>query len=91
MSLIPIVWALSDILALVIGIAYRNILEALKKVNGRIDNIKPVIVKAPEPEETKAVIIDPTDINEQVKREQMETLRKLNPDLDDDALLRMSE
>jgi hypothetical protein len=81
MNLIPIIWALSIILALIIGIAYRNILEAIKEVNKGLDKLKQSFVEVQKPvakEEPKSVIIDPTDFEQQVKFEQEEVRRKLN-------------
>lgn len=78
MSMIPIIWGLSDILALLIGIGYIKIWQAIKDINERLDNIREISEEKQKPEEPKSVIIDPTDFEQQVRFEQEEMRRKLN-------------
>lgn len=86
--LIAILWPLSVIVALVIGVSYRYLLNKIKhlenllvamdthlRLKGEIPKVEPIEVKP------RAIIIDPTDIEQQVKLEQEETMKQLNPEL----------
>lgn len=84
---IYIFWPVSFVFALSVGIAYRNILGSLQEFKDKIEQF--MIPKQPRSTKPspKTVIVDPTDLEQQVKMEQEEMLRKLNPEMyeeDDD-------
>lgn len=81
-----IFWPLSFIFALVIGVAYRNLLTALEDIRLKLkEAVKPQQQRLSEPV-NKAVIIDPTDLEQQVKMEQEDMLRRLNPEMYDEQM-----
>lgn len=77
-----ILWPVSVLCGVVFGYWCRTVVLALKRLDSRLrkleerkdSRLNPV---APKP---KSVIIDPTDLEQQVKMEQEEMLRKLNPE-----------
>lgn len=87
--LVNILWPVSAIVALFIGFWFGAAYYDLKGMKKAFKELSEGMSKIPtnpheSPPTPKSVIVDPTDLAQQVKFEQEEMLRKLNPEMDED-------
>lgn len=76
-------WILSLFGIFLLGYYLRSIADNLKVLQQRIGQLEVLPGKKEIVEEPKSVIIDPTDIGQQVAMEQEEMMRQLNPEMYD--------
>lgn len=86
--LLAILWPVSIVVALLVGVSYRYLLDRIKSLENlmvAMDTHLKLKGEIPKKlEESKAVIVDPTDIGQQVKMQQAEMMRQLNPEMYDE-------
>lgn len=83
-----IFWPVSVVVAFSIGVSYRFLLEKIRHLENVLVAINTHLKlkgQIPKPQESKTVIIDPLDIEQQVKMEQEEIFRSLNPEMYDEV------
>lgn len=76
-----IAWVLSILAALVIGYLYRDVRDRLKDI---YDLLKEKKDKKPQVEKPTSNLIDPLDIEAEAKYQYEQTLKRMNPDYDED-------